>query len=829
MNPNAAGWEEAYAKAREIVSQMTLLEKVNLTTGTGWQSDKCVGNTGSVPRLGIRSLCLQDSPLGTRFADYASAFTSGQTIAASWDRGLIYQRGHGIGSEQKAKGISVMLGPAVGPLGRAPAGGRNWEGFSPDPYLTGVAAAESIRGIQDAGVIATLKHYIGNEQEHFRVAGEARGYNYTINESSSSNIDDKTMHELYLWPFADGVRAGVGSIMCSYQQINNSYGCQNSATLNGLLKGELGFQGFVMSDWQAQHTGAAAAVAGLDMTMPGDTRFNTGVSYWGANLTLAVLNGTVPEYRIDDMAMRIVSALYYVGIGTDVQEANFDSWTKQTFGPKHYYAKDGQQQINDHVDVQGDHGLEIRNASAKSTVILKNNGILPLHKPRFLAVIGQDAGANPKGPNGCSDRGCNEGTLAMSWGSGTGEFPYLITPAEALQWQAREDRSRLESIFDNYAWSQIRTLVSQAYAHALVFVNANSGEGYISVDGNQGDRKNLTLWGSGDQLIKNVSSVCNQTIVVIHSVGPVLLTDWYDNPNVSAIVWAGEPGQESGRSIVDVLYGRAQPGRTPFTWAAKREDYGADVLYDANNGNGAPQQDFSEGVFIDYRALDRKNITPIYEFGHGLSWTTFEFADIKVEKISDSKYVPTTGQTPAAPTFGQKPSPNLDDYVFPNSTIRHIYNFIYPYLNVSSAQGAAGSSDYGQSAAEFLPPNALADAPQTRHAAGPGANQHPGGNNQLWDVLYCVTATVKNTGKVDGDAIPQLYVSLGGNEPPVVLRGFDRIHVKAGESATFKADLTRRDLSNWDTVSQNWVITEYPKKVFVGSSSRKLPLSADLK
>jgi len=113
-----------------------------------------------------------------------------------------------------------MLGPACGPLGRAPTGGRNWEGFSPDPYLTGIAVAESIHGIQDAGVVATLKHYILNEQEHFRQAGEAYGYNFTIAESSSSNIDDKTMHELYLWPFADGVRAGVGSIMCSYQQVS---------------------------------------------------------------------------------------------------------------------------------------------------------------------------------------------------------------------------------------------------------------------------------------------------------------------------------------------------------------------------------------------------------------------------------------------------------------------------------------------------------------------------------------------------------------------------------------------------------------------------------
>ena len=131
-------------------------------------------------------------------------------------------------------------------MGRAPEGGRNWEGFSPDPVLTGIGIAETIKGIQDAGVIACAKHFIGNEQEHFRQVGESQNYGYDINEAVSSNIDDRTMHELYLWPFADAVRAGVGAIMCSYNQVNNSYACQNSKMLNNLLKDELGFQGFVM-------------------------------------------------------------------------------------------------------------------------------------------------------------------------------------------------------------------------------------------------------------------------------------------------------------------------------------------------------------------------------------------------------------------------------------------------------------------------------------------------------------------------------------------------------------------------------------------------------
>jgi beta-glucosidase len=633
------------------------------------------------------------------------------------------------------------------------------------------------------------------------------------------------MHELYLWPFADAVRAGVGSVMCSYQQINNSYGCQNSKSLNNLLKTELGFQGFVMSDWQAQHTGAASAVAGLDMTMPGDTEFNTGLSYWGTNLTLAVLNGTVPQYRLDDMVMRIMASFFKVGQTLDLEPINFSSWTKDTFNNIHAAAGTGYQQVNWHVDVQGDHASIIREVAAKGTVLLKNTGSLPLKKPKFIAVIGEDAGSNPAGPNGCGDRGCDQGTLGMAWGSGTADFPYLITPESALQAQAINDKTRFESIPSNYQWSATKALVSQPNVTSIVFVNADSGEGYIDIDDNEGDRKNLTLWKNGDDLIKNVSSLCSNTIVVIHSTGPVLVTDWYNNDNVTAILWAGVPGQESGNSITDVLYGKTSPGRSPFTWGATRESYGTDVLYKPNNGGGAPQQDFSEGVFIDYRYFDHANTPLIYEFGHGLSYATFEYSNIKVEKTGAGTYKPTTGQTIAAPTFGTF-STNLKDYLFP-ADVTPVWQYIYPYLNSTDGKTASKDAHYGQTAAEFLPPHATDSTPQPiPRAAG---NHEPGGNRQLYDVLYHVTATIKNTGSVVADEIPQMYVSLGGpNDPKVQLRDFDRIRIDPGQSATFKGTLTRRDLSNWDVVSQDWVVSSYPKKVFVGRSSRKLDLSADL-
>jgi beta-glucosidase len=410
----------------------------------------------------------------------------------------------------------------------------------------------------------------------------------------------------------------------------------------------------------------------------------------------------------------------------------------------------------------------------------------------------------------------------MAWGSGSANFPYLITPDTGLQNQALADGTRYESIFDNYATSQIKALVSLANVTAIVFVNADSGEGYINVDGNEGDRNNLTLWGSGDALVKNVSAINPNTIVVIHSTGPVVVADWYDSVNVTAILWAGVPGQESGNSITDVLYGKVNPAaRTPFTWGPTRESYGTDVLYTPNNGNSAPQLDFTEGVFIDYRAFDKQNITPIFEFGFGLSYTTFSYSDLRINWTMTGLYTSISGFTAPAPTFGNF-STDLSEYAFP-SEFPYIYQYIYPYLNTTTNGSAASmDSSYGKTAAEFLPPNALsADSQPTLPAGGA-----PGGNPELYDVLYTVQATVTNNGTLDGEEVPQLYVSLGGpNDPVVVLRGFERLSISKGTSATFTVDLTRRDLSNWDTNAQNWVISNYTKTVYVGPSSRKLFLS----
>lgn len=187
-------------------------------------------------------------------------------------------------------------------------------------------------------------------------------------------------------------------------------------------------------------------------------------------------------------------------------------------------------------------------------------------------------------------------------------------------------------------------------------------------------------------------------------------------------------------------------------------------------------------------------------------------------------YTPTIGVTTAAPTLGNF-STDLSDYLFPNASFPHIWQYIYPYLNTTNASVASADPYYGQTAAEFLPPNATDGSPQPLLPAG-GAS---GGNPQLYDVLYTVTCTITNNGSLDGEEVPQLYISLGGpSQPSKVLRGFERLSIDRGESTTASFDILRRDVSNWNTMSQNWVVTSEPKMVFVGSSSKNLPLSASL-
>lgn len=534
--------------------------------------------------------------------------------------------------------------------------------------------------------------------------------------------------------------------MCSYNKINGSWSCENEWTTNYLLKNELNFQGFVMSDWGAQHTGPLSALAGLDMTMSGDGGPPPYRSCWGGALTEAVLNGTVPVWRVDDMAVRIMAAYFKVHVGnyTDRPKLNFSSWTKDTTGPLHPSSNSSWTVVNQRVDVQRDHGALIREIGAKSIVLLKNtNNLLPLHKPVSLAIIGEDAQDTPGGPNACPERGCDKGTLAMAYGSGTADFPYLISPATALQHQALLDGTPFTNISSN---ADIPGAVAAARTSdiAIVFGNADSGENFVTLSGNAGDRNNLTLWLGAEELMRAVAAVNPNTVLVLHTVGPVIIEWARQHPNVSAILWAGLPGQESGNALVDVLYGVVNPqGRSPFTWGKREADWGPmQVDYTVPNPK-MPAQVFEEGVYIDYRYFMRQGIEPSYEFGFGMSYTRFLYSDLSIVKHHGTVYKPAGGRTGPAPTYGEV-NTTLQPNVVPEG-FQRVTPYIYPWVNETSFRLGYGGGSVG--------PVAASDGSAQPVLPAGGA---PGGNAGLFEVVYTIEFAINNTGPVFGTEIPQL-------------------------------------------------------------------------
>lgn len=794
----------------------------------------CVGNTGTAGSVGFPSLCLQDGPLGIRFTDHASSFPAGITVGATWSHELMRAHGVAHGREARLKGIHALLGPCMGPIGRNPAGGRNWEGFGSDPVLQAVASYETVQGIQSENVMATAKHYVGNEQEHFR-----QSFEWGLPNAMSSNIDDRTLHELYAWPFAESVRAGVASVMCSYQMVNNSYACGNSKLMNGILKDELGFQGFVQSDWLAQRSGVASALAGLDMSMPGDgLRWMDGKSLWGRHLTLAVLNHSVPIERLDDMATRIVAAWYQMG--QDKWEKpppegkggpNFSSFTNKEEGLLHPASDSNETAVvNQFVDVQGGkpgdpaHKVVARRVAAEGTVLVKNDGTLPLSRNRTakIAIIGEDAGPG-EGPNACEDRACNQGTLASGWGSGASEFPYLVDPASGFKAAIRNASIKIEKYLQNELDQDTRNKLKKNDV-CIVFANSDAGEGFRAWNGIRGDRNDLSLQKRGDDLIIATAESCGgPTVVVIHAVGPVIVERWADLLNVKAILLANLPGQESGNALADVLFGIVDAsGRLPYTVGKSLEDYGpgAQILYYPNGA--VPQVDFNESLYIDYRHFDRHGIQPRYEFGFGLSYTRFELSDLVIDKLKQKSALPAprSNEVQVPTSSGKVPDPSKALYP---PGFRRLKKYIYPWIE-STKLVKEGRYPYPKGY----------DDPQTPSPAG-GAE---GGNPDLFEPYLGVAVRVTNTGKRPGKEVVQVYISFPKNvvEPstgeridfPVkVLRRFKKVEVHPGASQVVQLRLTRKDLSYWSVVQQNWVMpVEGEIKIRIGRSSKDLPLEA---
>ncbi|TVY89361.1 putative beta-glucosidase D, partial [Lachnellula willkommii] len=598
-------WAVAYNKASALIAGLTNDDKVNIITGA------------DVFSINWTALVFKDGPQGVASYFQASGFGEASSLVQTWDKDLIYDQFKAAGDEIYAKGFQVVNGPTAAPLGRTPFGGRLVETLGQDSYLNGIAFGLGTSAINDAGLIAGGKHFLLNEQETNRTTTDSTAVKNNVTITYSSNADDKTIHEAYLFPFYDAVKAGLGGVMCAMNRVNGTASCENSPLLNPLLKTELGFPGMVFPDQGGQLTSFGSANGGEDYgssTLWSSTIINAGIN-----------NGSLTQARLDDMAIRNVIGYYYAGLDEKVQPSLLGAtdWGR---------------------NVRANHSKLIREHGAASLSLLKNtNGALPLKAPESIAIFGAHAGPAIGGPGtGFTVTGVPDtyqGHLAGGTGSGATPFPYLVTPHDALLQRAIQDDSMIRWVMnDTYAdsteWTVTGGTTGFGYGTSaapsfenyvvdmevcIVFLNAYSGEG--------GDRSELSN-ADQDTLVTTIASNCNNTMVVVNTVGARLVDAWIDHENVTAVVYGGLLGQNSGYSITDVLYGDVNPsGRLAYTIAKNESDYATGICHTADCN-------FTEGVYIDYKYFDAYNITPRYEFGYGLSYTSFTYTDISIEQTA---------------------------------------------------------------------------------------------------------------------------------------------------------------------------------------------------
>jgi beta-glucosidase len=377
-----------------------------------------VGNVTAVASL--PALTLQDGPAGVARFNDVTAFPAPITLAASWDRDLVKRWGAAMAAEERGKGVMIQLGPMMNMV-RSPAAGRNFESFGEDPFLSAELSAADVTGMQSQKVIATAKHYVGNEQETNRMGGD-------------SWIDERTLHEVYYAPFEAAVKAGVGAVMCSYNRLNGTYACENPTSLADLKVG-MGFTGFVMSDWGATHSTVEAANAGLDMEMPsGD--------YFGSALASAISEGSVAQARLDDMLTRILASLMRVGVLDDPPSGNPSS-----------------------VVTSSEHDALAREAAAAGITLLQNNrSALPLDADvKSIAVIGSAGGDTP---------------FAVGGGSAQVNARAVVSPFSAIEAQASTWASVSYVRGDGGGSQDDAVAVAAAADAAIVFAAVGSNEGY---------------------------------------------------------------------------------------------------------------------------------------------------------------------------------------------------------------------------------------------------------------------------------------------------------------------------------------------------------------
>lgn len=609
-------------RVEDALSRMTLEEKVAMIHAQSKFSSR------GVPRLGIPDVWCTDGPHGIRpevlwdewrqagwTNDSCTAFPALSCLAATWNTGLAELYGKSIGEEARYRKKDVLLGPGVN-ICRTPLNGRNFEYLGEDPYLASQMVVPYVKGVQSNGVAACVKHFAVNNQELRRT-------------ETNSIVDDRALYEIYLPAFKAAVQeGGAWAIMGSYNMYNGQYNCHNDRLLNGILKGEWGFDGVVISDWGGTRNDYEPITNGLDMEFGTWTDgLSNGASNAYDNYHLAspyiekLKNGSVGTTELDDKVRRVLRLVFRTGMN-----------------PEHQYGK----------FTSPEHSEAARKIGAEGIVLLKNEGKLLPIKPEIkkLLVVGENAVK----------------MMTVGGGSSSLKAKYEISPLEGLKkrfeglaeitWErgyVGDPSGHYDGVVTGQDLADSRTpekLISDAVktaekADMVIFIGGLNKSDHQDCEG--ADRLQLELPYGQESLIEALVNA-NPNFVVINISGSPVAMPWADK--VPAIVQNWYIGSEAGNSLADVLSGDVNPsGKLPFTFPASLADnpLRTERQYPGIKREGTPYWDayYEEGIFVGYRWYDSKGIRPQFPFGYGLSYTDFEYSGASVSnaKMKAGKHI----------------------------------------------------------------------------------------------------------------------------------------------------------------------------------------------
>lgn len=585
------------ARVEDLLSRMTVEEKVALVHADNRFS------TAAVPRLQIPRRQLSDGPHGVREEtvgrdvsqavgrtdDFATFMPALVGLAATWNTELAEAYGSALGEEARQRGKQIMLAPGMNMM-RTPLNGRNFEYLGEDPFLVSRMAVPYIRGEQSQGVASCAKHFVANDQEFER-------------DTINVEMDERALREIYLPPFKAAVEeAGVLTVMSAYNKFRGTYCSESDYLLNKILKGEWGFKGLVVSDWNAVHSTRGSAMNGLDLEM-GTVGKPFEEFYLARPFLEGVRKGEFPASVLDDKARRNLRVMFATHA--------FDGHTT----PGSINTKE--------------HQAVARRVAEESFVLLKNDGeALPLNPEKLtsVAVIGENA------------------VRLQAYGGGSARIKafYEVAPLEGILRRVGERVNVTYSVgYGEKAGAAAAERAVRAASQADVVIYVGGLNHTLGLDSEAADRKDLKLPYNQDELLNRIVEANPRTIVVLLGGGPVEMGSWLARAH--AVLYAWYPGMEGGHALARVLFGDASPsGKLPFTFPARLEDSPAHALGAYPGREGTVRYD--EGLLVGYRWFDTKRIAPLFPFGHGLSYTRFEYSNLKLVEGGDAK-APTLAVT----------------------------------------------------------------------------------------------------------------------------------------------------------------------------------------